>query len=107
MIPPTPFPGNFHNRGYLYGSHGCFGGGHHGGVYHGGYSQPCQSCQSGYVTEYQAMPNQVEYAMQQPVPQAQMHVAHQAPQRTQIVRPAAKKSGFGGLRLASLTELFD
>jgi hypothetical protein len=59
------------------------------------------------VTEYQAMPNQVEYAMQQPVPQAQMHVAHQAPQRTQIVRPAAKKSGFGGLRLASLTELFD
>lgn len=90
LVPPAPNPANFHHRicpgGACQG--GCFG-----GHVHGGYAQPCQSCNNGF-------------AYGGPVIQQPQYMA---PNGHQVVRQAApeKKGLLGGFRLTSMTEMFD
>ena len=95
LIPPAPNPSNFHHRicpgGNCHG--GCFGG-------HGGYAQPCQTCNDGFMHGGEGFAYNGP-AVQQP--------QYMAPQGNQVVRRSApeKKGLLGGFRLTSMTELFD
>ncbi len=89
MIPGVPMPSNFHTRGCSGG--GCFG------RHHGGYQQPCQSCQTcnnGYNSEHIYSYSGPQYS---------------TPNGQHVVRPVvAQKQGLlGGFRLSSLSNILD
>lgn len=88
MIPPTPFPGNFHSRGCIGGHCG------HGFGTHGNYSGSCETCNGGYASHHHSGHGHQS--------------AYMAPNGGRVVRPVAQKqSVFSKMRMASFTELFD
>ena len=85
MIPPVPYPGNYHARVCPQGGTGCHS---FYGTTYGSASSSCQACNNGHYSV---------------APQSTSPNGHQA---VRAARPQ-RQGLLGGFRLASMTEVFD